>query len=69
MAAKDAGISTSFQRSGAKSELDDLGLLDDELDALTGTFKLARKTNKKGTSWVKSAFVFYGDIARAEALK
>ena len=70
MAAKDAGDFNLFSKIWRKIRtFDDLGLLDDELDALTGTFKLARKTNKKGTSWVKSAFVFYGDIARGRGPK
>jgi len=48
---------------------EDLGLLDDELDSLTGNFKLARKTNKKGISRVKSTFIFTDDIVSGQGNK
>ena len=40
---------------------DDLNLLD-KTDALTGTFKIKRKINKKGIPNVKAHFIFNDDI-------
>ena len=47
---------------------DDLNLLD-RIDALTGTFKARRRTNKQGISNVKATFIFKDDIISSLGLK
>ena len=70
MAAKDLKDFNIFSKIWRTiRSFEDLGLLDDELDALTGTFKLARKTNKKGISRVKSSFIFTDDIVSGRGNK
>ena len=47
---------------------DDLNLLGG-IDALTGTFKARRRTNKKGISNVKATFIFKDDIISSLGFK
>ena len=66
MTAKDSNVfSEIIDVIGA---FDDLNLLDG-IDALTGTFKARRRTNKKGISNVKATFIFKDDIISSLGFK
>ena len=59
MSRKDTNIFTKiYDTIGA---FGDLSLLE-EIDALTGKFKVRRKTNRRGISNVKATFIFNDDI-------
>ena len=59
MSRKDTNIFTKiYDTIGA---FGDLSLLE-EIDALTGKFKVRRKTNRQGISNVKATFIFNNDI-------
>jgi len=59
MSRKDTNIFTKiYDTIGA---FNDLSLLE-EIDALTGKFKVRRKTNRQGISNVKATFIFNDDI-------
>ena len=59
MSRKDTNIFTKiYDTIGA---FNDLSLLE-EIDALTGKFKVRRKTNRRGISNVKATFIFNDDI-------
>ena len=59
MSRKDTNIFTKiYDTIGA---FGDLSLLE-EIDALTGKFKVRRKTNRQGISNVKATFIFNDDI-------
>ena len=59
MSSRDSNVFTKiYDTIGA---FDDLNLLE-EIDALTGNFKVRRRTNRKGISNVKATFTFNDDV-------
>ena len=59
MSSRDSNVFTKiYDTIGAFNDLNLLG----EIDALTGNFKVRRKTNRKGISNVKATFIFNDDI-------